>query len=69
MKVVLSWISDPCVHLIVIGLVLMRLVMGTTAASEPGEIVVHCPQCGTGHDLSELCPTLTIKPFALAGPR
>ncbi|HMB06458.1 MAG TPA: hypothetical protein VKP69_22330 [Isosphaeraceae bacterium] len=67
MKVVLSWIGDPCIHLIVIGLLLMRLMMGISPDSESedlADLAPKCRICGTPHGSGMTCPTLVVKQVA-----
>lgn len=67
MKVLLSWISDPCVHLIVIGLLLMRMMMGVGAEGESEELAArptNCHVCGALHAVESPCPILAAQRFA-----
>ena len=68
MKILWSWFADPCVHLIVIGLLLMRLLMGITSEAEPeslSEYVTKCSVCGTEHENGVTCPVLAVQRDAL----
>jgi hypothetical protein len=48
----------------VIGLLLMRLIMGITSDAEPeslSEYVTKCTVCGTVHENGTTCPVLAVQ--------
>ena len=63
MKAVLGWVSDPYVHVFLVGLLLVRLATGT-GGGEPGEPVdrlANCTACRTAHDAAQPCPQITAR--------
>jgi hypothetical protein len=60
MKALTSWLCDPCVHLFVIGLLLVRMAM--SAGSEPDLAALDddgskiCRTCRKYHEAPSACP-------------
>lgn len=51
MKTLLGWLCDPYVHILVIGLILVRLAMGSgTEGSSRRATAQFCERCGDYHD-------------------
>lgn len=68
MKALTNWLCDPCVHLIVIALILFRL--ATMSGSEPrpeerGASGALCKVCRQTHDAFSRCRVATLKPLAV----
>jgi hypothetical protein len=62
MKAVFGWLSDPYLHVLAIGLVLVYLVIGLgggePAAGSPSP-TQHLPGCSKAHDTKDMCqPTV-----------
>jgi hypothetical protein len=73
MKAVLSWVSDPYVHMIVVALILVRLAMGAGGGEEQvdkssGE-QVRCRLCDDGHEPGISCPRYATRTTDLARSR
>jgi hypothetical protein len=59
MKTVLSWLCDPCVHLLVVGLILAHFAMkmGEGSSSSAGARASVCETCHEYHAATQECPT------------
>ena len=69
MKVLWSWLGDPCVHILMVGLVLIRLAL--SAGPDPEDQVnadrpTRCRICKQSHERFMACPTLAARPVAFA---
>ncbi len=53
MKAILSWLSDPYLHLIAIGTIVVAI---GAAGSSGGEAAETCGLCNRAHDESRPCP-------------
>lgn len=68
MKTLMNWLGDPCVHLIVIGLILIRLTMGGSSESNPQadeQGLANCNVCHHRHDPSWKCVNPPAQPLAV----
>ncbi len=63
MKAVLGWLSDPYLHIIAVGLVLVRLAMGAGGGetSDPYDGLTPCVVCHASHQASKPCPKMTAR--------
>jgi hypothetical protein len=63
MKAILGWFCDPYVHMLLVGLVLVRLAMGT-GGDEPiasRDRMVRCQSCQSVHRIGKACLQVVAK--------
>lgn len=59
MKSLWSWITDPCVHLVLIGLVFFHLSMNPrNDLDKTDEDIVVCKKCDQTHPARAACPVI-----------
>ena len=64
MKLLLSWVVDPCVHLILIGLALFYLSMNPNPQTDSNELSEEnfvCLKCNYVHTTRPACPVIVVK--------
>ena len=66
MKMVLSWLGDPYLHLFAIGTIVVAI---SAARSSRGEAGDRCEQCERFHDPSTACTQVALKAQGIAGVR
>jgi hypothetical protein len=62
MKAILGWFCDPYVHMLLVGLVLVRMAMGA-GGDEPvssRDRMVRCQSCQSVHKLSKACLQVVV---------
>ncbi len=66
MKMVLSWLGDPYLHLIAIGTIVVAI---GAAGSSRGDSAERCEQCDRFHDSSVTCTQVALKSQGIAAVR
>jgi hypothetical protein len=64
MKAVLGWLKDPYIHIFVVGLVLVRLAMGTggdESADPAADRAITCAVCQSPHPAGKSCPQVASR--------